>query len=100
MKTLNIGDSYKHQQSIFTIIRRQDNIVMAFDGLGIWEVFKIRNRKSIELPSGAIMEPGEYPPKTSEFGNMARCHTVKGNAEKSFAEFIEIGQKSVAAKAI
>lgn len=100
MKTLNIGDTYKHQQGIFTIIKRTDNVVMAFDGVGIWEVFRIRNRKAKELPSGAIMEAGEYPPGSEMFGNMARCHTVLKNAEKSFAEFVEICQKSVTPMAI
>ena len=95
MKQLRIGDSYQHQQSIFTIIRRQDNIVMAFDGVGIWEVFKVRIKKEKRLPSGAILEAGEYPPSTEMFGELARCHSVLRNAEKTFAEFVEMCQISV-----
>ncbi len=93
MKTLNIGDSYKHQQSIFTVIRRQDNIVMAHDGNNIWEVFRIRIRKEKELPSGSTLEPGEYPPSTAEFGDFARCHTFEDLAERSFMEFVKMSQK-------
>ena len=94
MRTLNVGDSYQHQQRIFTVIKRTDDIVMACDGIGIWEVFEVRNRKEVNI-KGYIIPAGEYPPPTSEFGEMARCHTVKENAEKSFREFIEIGQNSL-----
>ncbi len=91
MKTLNIGDHYKHQQDIFTITKRQDNIVMAHDGSNIWEVFRVRIRKQAKLKD-YIIPGGEYPPSSAEFGEMARCHTVKENAERSFREFTEICQ--------
>ncbi len=99
MKTLNIGDSYQHQQNIFTVIRRTDNIVMAYDGSGIWEVFRIRIRKQAKL-KGYVIPGGEYPPKTSEFGNLARCHSVLENAEKSFTEFVQICQNQPQGMAI
>lgn len=67
-RTLNIGDTYTYLGYKLEVIQRIGDIVLAEHLKYGIEVFKVRHRKVETCPSGSVTQPGEYPPKTSEWG--------------------------------
>jgi len=85
MRTLNLGDTYPHMRLKMKVIRREGDVVMAYNGACGYEVFKIRRHKKREV-LGRKIDEGEYPPSANQFGKWAYSFSTRGwkEAEEAF----------------
>jgi len=90
MKTLNDGSLYNYNGIALTVLKREGPFVLAGNADYGFEVFKVRTRRAQRMPDGTLIEAGEYPPKTSEFGSYASHFppNKKHLAEKIFEDWV------------
>ena len=88
MKTLNIGDSYKHLDDTYIVTARQGGIVLA-ECEGRVEVFRVIKYKPRILPNSTTSPGGEYPPSTKAWGNWSGHWLIKGR-ERAVEYFDEL----------
>jgi hypothetical protein len=94
MKTLKIGESYKHLGFILIITRREGNIIMAENPDYGYEVFRVKVRKE-SIIMDSKLQAGEYPPANSEFGEY--CQFFPPRFTKNAHDCFNILLKSVPA---